>query len=418
MRTSAALNFYNTVLRTVRLLPCSQRFVLLLALVSLVPILGSVSVWSPSRGSSLLRACDLSLGTPLSPGKGGKAGKLGDGFFVSQQDGSTLPPLVFVQLGSNPARFPAHMVHTIRQAVRWNPSLAVLVVGSRTFLEAPTFPLRELLCSGLPENDDFWRTRVSLIAADDLPLTPQLAAFRATLAVSLDSDFLSSFIRFTAERLFVLDAALAHLGIAEAFHMENDNVLFVSLLELLPALRARYVGLAMTSLAIDLATAGFMYIRARRALVELLDFILLKGSLYPNEMYMLAAFAAQHPDVIGRLPTAPRCAMLNRSDDTDALATVLGDAGALAALGGFFDSAPYGQWLGGLDPIHGVIVPHYKNPVALYTVDKLVFRWTTDLAHPLRQARISCIDADSEPRTWWPLYTLHIHSKETMLFAS
>jgi hypothetical protein len=252
----------------------------------------------------------------------------------------------------------------------------------------------------------------------------RLAAFRAS--AKLDDTYAGGFWRYTAERLFFLDAALEHLRIDEAFHMENDNVLLVRLQELLPSLRSSFRGLAATALSADTLTAGFLYIHRRAALEQLLDHIIANPGA-TNEMNMLSAFAAAQPAALGMLPSAPAAAALVGTSDA-LLPRIVGDAGAFAALGGYFDCAAYGQWLGGPDAIHtkGIVTPHHENAIALFTTRKLAFRWAVDPVSQLRRPYLAVANATNvdgnayaaQPEKWWPIFTVHVHSKEVALFAS
>jgi hypothetical protein len=343
---------------------------------------------------------------------------------AAQAASSAHPPLILVHLGEDAALFPPYLPDTIRQALRWNPRMAVHVLVSRAFARGGS-PLDALLCSPHTEDRDFWRARVTLTAVEDLPANPRLAAFRATSR--LNAEWRGGFWRYAAERLFILDAALELLQVNEAFHMENDNVLYVGLAGLLPRLRQQYSGLALTGLSEDLATAGFLYINHRAALKRLLDFVLeRKSGKETMEMQHLSNFAAQEPAQMGMLPVAPLAAA--RGNISAALRhRVGGDEGALLALGGYFDSAAHGQWLGGTDPRNGGggAVAHYDNAQALFSVRALAYKWEVDPATGLRRPYAAlAADASSGSAAengtsiWLPIYHLHIHSKAVSLFAS
>jgi hypothetical protein len=286
-----------------------------------------------------------------------------------------------------------------------------------------------MLRSSFTEDVAFWSARVTV--TDIEALMPamvadgaRLAAFRAS--AKLDDTYAGGFWRYTAERLFFLDAALEHLRIDEAFHMENDNVLFARLQDLLPALRSSFGGLAATAKSVDAFTAGFLYIHRRSALAQLLDHMIANPGA-TNEMNMLGAFAVAQPAVLGMLPSGPAAAALAGTPDA-LLPRIVGDAGAFAALGGYFDCVVYGQWLGGPHAIHsgGVVTPHHENTGAQFTARKLAFRWAVDPVSQLRRpylavANSTNVDGNAyaaQPEEWWPIFTLHVHSKEISLVAS
>ena len=333
-------------------------------------------------------------------------------------------PLILVHAGDSPIQFPSFLADTVRQAVRWNPHMHVHVVASHAYLESDKGAgIRDLVrTSTFSENDAYWSEHVTLTEIEGLPADARLSTFRNVTASHLDGEWRGGFWRFASERLFILHAAMVHLGLDEAFHMENDNIIFATLSRLLPALRRLYGGMAATALAGDTTTAGFLYVHRRAALAELLDFMLGDGATMGNEMNMLSSFSSRLPAVLGKLPVAPAGASFLGSGD-GRIPRVVGDEGAFDALGGFFDNAAHGQWLGGAHDIHtnGIVVPHHVNAIALFSPMKLKYKWRIDEKAQLRRAYISVFRDDVDDATapeWHPVFTLHIHSKEIARFAS
>ena len=328
-----------------------------------------------------------------------------------------LPPLVLVHIGEMSTYFPAFLAATIRQAVRWNPRMRVYAVVPRAYLssEAGASLLALGRSAGFSENDEYWRGHVTIVELENVTVAGPLAKFHTTS--HLNTAEMGGFVRFTTERLFVVGALMAQYGLEEVFHMEIDNVLYASVADLLPALRRLYSGLAATVLSPQTMTAGFLYIRSLSALDKLLDFILVATVERENDMYFLSSFAAQHPSLLGMLPVAP--AGPGWLDNTDPqLARIVGDAGAAAALGGFFDNAAHGQWLGGAHSIHtqNVVLPHHENGIALFKTSHLAYKWAVD---PVSRLRRPYIRHNTEnDGSWRPLFTAHVHSKEIELFAS
>ena len=333
-------------------------------------------------------------------------------------DYAALPPLVLVFVGESPIQFPAFIGDTIRQALRWNPRLHIHVVASHSFVASEAGKSLFLLsgASTFTESDAYWRRHVNVTELEALPVSGRLAAFRNQTAPTMDGEWRGGFWRFAAERLFVLEAALSYLRVDEAFHMEYDNVMFASFEGLMPALRRLYAGMAATALSAETSTAGFLYIHRAAALARFLDFII-ERKLTGNEMIMLNTFSGHFPQDLGMLPVAPA-----RVSDGGANPRIAGSAGAFDALGGYFDNAAHGQWLGGAHDIHsnGVVVPHHVNAIAQFSVLKLAYRWAHDAATRLRRPYISLLEAGdgAAAPAWSPLYTAHVHSKEVYTFAS
>lgn len=326
------------------------------------------------------------------------------------------PPLVLVHVGEIPAFFPAFLSATVRQAIRWNPRMRVYAIVPRAYLASEAgADLLALGRSGFSESDEYWLGRVTIMELENVTVAAEgsLARFRAT--TRLNTGEMGGFVRFTTERLFVVAAVMAQLHLEEVFHMEIDNVLFVDVTDLLPALRRLYSGLAATILSRTTMTAGFLYVRSAAALENLLGFIL-NATEHSNDMFFLSDFAAQHPSALGKLPVAP--VPDPGGPDPQLLASILGDAGAFSALGGFFDNAAHGQWLGGAHSIHtgDVVRPHYDNKIALFSSSSYLYKWDVDPMYRLRRPYIRHRSGSED--SWRPLFTAHVHSKQIELFAS
>ena len=332
------------------------------------------------------------------------------------QNNQTLPPLFFVHSGDSERHFPDYLADTVRQALRWNPRIIVHVIVPRSYLASSVgFKLLALGRSGFSESDDFWRDRVKICEVENVNVSTRLRNFRTT-SLLMNAAEMGGFIRFTTERLFILEAAMKQLHVEEAFHMEIDNLLYVSLEEILVSLRQVYSGMAATALSHESMTAGFLYIHRISALERFLDYILgnhLSPSLPKNDMFYLSGFANMQPEELGMLPVAPVAANHEKS------IRVQGNLNALAEIGGFFDNAAHGQWLGGAHDIHtgGKIIPHFSNHLSMFQASSLVYKWAVDPLHLLRRPYIRlCCSLDDD--NWWPLYSVHVHSKQIFLFAS
>ena len=332
----------------------------------------------------------------------------------------TPPSLVLVHVGDKEQFFPAFLPATIRQAVRWNPRVHVYAVVPRAYIaSAAGAGLRALGQSGFSESDEYWRAHVTIVELENVTAGDALAKFRADARLNVNE--MGGFVRYSTERLFVLGSVMAQFGLDEAFHMEIDNVLYVSLLDLLPALRRLYGGLAATALAYDRMTAGFLYVHRAAALAKMLDFI--NGAPLPadkqNDMYFLAAFAAHAPEDLGVLPVAPAASSRTYKKGEPDSPLVVGDKDAAAALGGFFDNAAHGQWLGGVHDIltKGIVIPHHENQISVFLAGSLAYKWAVDPRANLRRPYVRLHGENGED-AWRPVYTAHVHSKAIELFAS
>ena len=311
------------------------------------------------------------------------------------------PPFVFVHVGDDASIFPDFVAAAIAQVVAWNPDTHVHLVVARRFLD------RASVANATATRG----ARVRAWAAEDVPRTPLHDRFLRES--SMDTAFRGGFWRATAERLFVVADLLVAIGADEALHLENDNLIYFRAQDLLPALRALYPGLAATPMTYDAngfrVTAGFLYISRRAALDDFLSAV--RPSEGANEMCMLGTYARFFgPSGVGFLPVLPL-------DDAHRLPdfTLHSDV-----LGGLFDAAAHGQYLGGSDPWHkpgggfsggkGFVNTHVP-----YRVDEYEYEWRDDAATNLRRVFLR---KRGSVRAWQPLFVLHIHCKDLASFAS
>lgn len=309
-----------------------------------------------------------------------------------------LPPFIFVHMGDDPAVFPDFFAVAVHQVAKWNAGADVHVVVPRAFT-ARASVLEAARAPG---------ATVRVWALEDVPRTPLHENFARKS--SLDTSFRSGFIRHTTERLFVLLDVLAALGADEALHQENDNLLYFDVRAALPTLRARYPGLAVEPHHLKnerrdgglVCTAGFLYVGRRGALEDFLA----TGDEGQNEMVRLGDYAWRQGDVaMGLLPVIAETVMPDHPEFSR----------NLAALGGLFDGASHGQYLGGVDPRNNVGGPGWVNLDAPYRVDAFEYDWHADPASGLRRAYTRPKEGGG---AWLPLFQLHIHSKNLAAYAS
>ena len=312
-------------------------------------------------------------------------------------DLASSPPLIFIHVGDDKDHFPPYWGEAVRQAVRWNPGMRVLVVLSQKFLNGSDSSIEKLLSSPYPEDVAYWKEHIEVLPSETVPLSKRRARFMN--ASTLDTGFRSGFWKYTTERLFALSEVLDHLGIDEAFHMENDNMLYARLGDLLPVMRRLYPKLACTNIGDGLATAGFFYVHDRRGLDPFLDFVVENAGL--NDMQTLWQFAAKHGR--GSLAILP----------ADPVASAYTDIAEVRQLKGVYDGAAHGQLLGGTDNGHP---PGFVNPPS--GVGGYEYRWHVDDASGLRRPYVRSKDASLATDGWVPIFNLHIHCKQLYRFAS
>jgi hypothetical protein len=326
---------------------------------------------------------------------------------VRKTDVFRISPIIFIHIGDDPEFFPDYMYFAVRQAAVWNPFSAIYVIIPRIHEHRPVILDLVRDCGSL----------LQLWFIEDIPLTIIHARFERETTHET-SGFRSGFWRFTSERLFVLLDAMVMLGLNESIHLENDNLLYVQIDSILPTLRREYPGLAVEPHGSLLCTAGFLYVRNVSVLETLMKYMIDS----PNDMQSLAKFQVQEGNLsIGLLPViAP----------LDCVGADERFFSNFNSFRGLFDAAPHGQYIGGVDPRNKIGGPGYVNMETgtPYRVDDFEYEWRFDSSTKLGRFYIhrfvevsksaGCNASAGVITEWYPLFQLHIHSKDLHKFSS
>src|SRR5207302_1299130 len=85
---------------------------------------------------------------------------------------------------------------------------------------------------------------ISMITTESIGLSAKHRAFHETSR--LDRMFRNGFWTFTTERFFVIETAMARLGLESVFHLENDVMIYADVQTLTPRFERLYPGIAAT----------------------------------------------------------------------------------------------------------------------------------------------------------------------------
>jgi hypothetical protein len=279
-------------------------------------------------------------------------------------------PFIFVHLG---AHFPEYCRDSIEQVRLWNPDAQILFIA---------------------EGCHVGKVPCEFIDLESIPISAKRAHFLKTTL--LDTTFRDGFWKFTTERLFVLEDVMSFMGINECIHLENDIMIYFNLNEILDLLRRTVrKKFAATYLGNKQLTYATLYIGDLNSFSQLTTYLVSEKST-ENEMTVGYTFYSENPEYCAFLPTYP-----------------------LEGLGedifkGVWDAAAYGQYIGGIDPRNGQGVeggPGFVNQYCAFRSDEFTYSWLHNkdgLKYPMiSKARLS-----------WPLYSLHIHSKELAKYRS
>jgi hypothetical protein len=191
---------------------------------------------------------------------------------------------------------------------------------------------------------------------------------------------------------------MGFMGIDECVHLENDIMVYFNLDEMLHRLRSA-VGkkFAATYLGGQQLTYATLYIGDLFSFSQLTTYLVSQKSS-ENEMSLGYTFYTENPEYCAFLPTYPV--------DNGVIESYIG----AERFKGVWDAAAYGQYIGGIDPRNGEGGPGFVNQNCAFRSDEFTYSWSSEggLKYPVI----------SKGRLSWPLYNLHIHSKELAKYKS
>lgn len=157
--------------------------------------------------------------------------------------------IVFVHIGPN---LPSYTLLALRQARLFNPGCSIVL-------------LAEELATSFYE-EELTTLQVVTVALQSLTPSQEHQEF-------CKRNHWKDFWKFTTERFFYLDEWMKKENVNDLFHLENDNLLYIDLEELLPLFHKHYPGMGVTFINDRQGAAGFLYIAHREALHRFTQFI-------------------------------------------------------------------------------------------------------------------------------------------------
>lgn len=233
------------------------------------------------------------------------------------------------------------------------------------------------------------------------------------------NDSLNNFWKYTIERFFYLEEIVGIYALQSVFHLENDNLLYINLEDLLPVFIENYKGMAVTLDCDYRVIPGFMFIRDSYPLALLKQFINSMIQHNKNDMQIMADFlnSVQNDGVIKTLPI-----LLPEYDKP--LRNLVGYTSFqrqryinhFEKFHGIFDAAAIGQYLGGISPRNnpqGLSTVGFINETNIFQCSYLNFKW--ELNENGLKIPFVCYAGMNK---WYPIFTIHIHSKNLESFLS
>jgi hypothetical protein len=284
---------------------------------------------------------------------------------------------------------PPYVIDAVKQARLFNPNIPIyLIASSAAFRSAPDIPA---IC----------------VDAESLLREKNHDLF-------IRSCWNRGFWRLTTERFFYLFEFMKKYQLSDVIHLENDNLLYANLEELLPIFKKYYSNqLGVTFDNDERGVAGIMYISNPEPLEEFLNSIL----KHPQQMDMeqLALFKSAARGVhIDHLPITAPCYA-----EEHPLLSPFGFKGShpgnyhnhYEEFHAIFDAAAIGQYLGGLDPMHGPIRPGFINESCVINPSFFDYEWIEDSEG--RKAPYAVYNGEKIK-----IVNLHIHCKDLKRFSS
>ncbi len=307
-------------------------------------------------------------------------------FFVCSIQWLFSQAIVFVHIGPT---IPSYAIDAVKQAHLFNPMIPIYLVGDKRALQLiPEIPA---IC----------------VEAESLPKEKNHELFIRVCGNH-------GFWRYTTERFFYLYELMKKYQLTDVVHLENDNMLYANLEEFLPVFKKYYSSrLGVTFDHDQRGIAGIMYIATLEPLEHFLRSILQQPR--QNDMDQLARFKNWEGGAhIDHLPIAPP----SYAKDYP-LTSPYGHRGLRPELysnhyeefHAIFDAAAMGQYLGGVDPIHGPVQPGFINESCVVNPSLFDYEWVEDSGG--RKVPYA-IYKDEKIK----IVNLHIHCKDLKKFSS
>jgi hypothetical protein len=211
------------------------------------------------------------------------------------------------------------------------------------------------------------------------------------------------FWKVTTERFFVLEDFMNQYTIKECFHLENDNLIYFSMEEMLPLLRKTSKGISAPYLGSGHIGFGVCYFKGLSFLEEMTTFFMCRP-VNGNDMTNGYAFFAENRHITSCLPT---CSELFDIAEEEIDFITEGSE----HFRHFWDALAYGQFIGGNNPRCHMYIPHYVNTDCAFLTSQFKYSWSINSDG----LRIPQVERHGNS---WLLYNIHVHSKDLDDFVS
>ncbi len=304
------------------------------------------------------------------------------------------PSIVFVHIGKE---IPDYLETAIKQARLFNRSEIILVANRAALKARPSLTKHNTVC----------------ISCESLHTSKEHKELIKT--AKLDRKSSNGFWFCAMERFLYLQDLINQYKLKHIIHLENDNMLYVDVLTLLPIFKKHYPHLAITCDNNERCIPGFVYISGRKSINHLAPFLVSQAKKNISDMQAIGAYynrykksyANKLPIIMRQYPKALELKSSARGKVKDPL-SFCRHADSFCAI---FDAAAIGQFLGGISPRNGAAIPGFINESCCFNPSRLTYTWKAD-KHG-RKVPYATFRGHT-----YRINNLHIHCKNLKLFAS
>ncbi|RKP20319.1 hypothetical protein ROZALSC1DRAFT_28182 [Rozella allomycis CSF55] len=179
----------------------------------------------------------------------------------------SLPVLVYTVLGTT-IKYQYYIWQSIKQARVLNPFNRIIVI----------FHLEGYENSKTEIEQNQKEFNFEIVFYDDLAKTSKLIEeFRSNFFVLADMvpiDGNKDFVRFTTERLIILNELALSYNLKNVFHLENDNMMYIEMKDMIPYFETCNIGVAIPIIDVNQAAVSIIYFREAKDIESLGQFII------------------------------------------------------------------------------------------------------------------------------------------------
>lgn len=297
--------------------------------------------------------------------------------------GPTIPPYIFTGL---------------EQARLFNPETDICLIANQTAIAESGY--------------DFSKGNFTAVPCESLTPTSQHITFNQK--TPHPPHVSNGFWRKAIERFFFLHEYMMAYDLKDVVHLESDIMLYVDLATLTDLFN-HYKGIAAVFDADARCIPSFVYIPHKEAITDLINYISNHAREPLSDMQFIAHYRNASPrEKIDQLPLIMPAyiqayglqnARGHKPADPNRYCQYADVCNAI------FDGAAIGQFLGGIDPIHGSLKIGFVNETCVFNVSLLNYVWEKD--EQGRKVPYALFQGKK-----YRINNLHIHSKQLDKFRS